>query len=249
MRTGLRIFAVVHTVIISKMKLQHLLLVSLVLAPFTACSNDTEPPPPSEAGRIVQVHFDGSFDQGTATGLTYVADRKGKNPGAAHFDGSASAFIPSSDQYNFGDTVDFSVSLWMKALRSQTPYAGLVSKGTVGSLKGFQLTCSGAMADLQLEGAKGSLEIIGKKIITDSQWHHVALVVDRDSMTATIYVDGAVDKTAKSIAVQSDLSNTNAIFIGLDRNSTSHFVGDLDDVRIYRRALTAADIQSLSSDR
>ncbi|HEY5140849.1 MAG TPA: DUF2341 domain-containing protein, partial [Methylococcales bacterium] len=73
----------------------------------------------------------------------------------------------------------------------------------------------------------------------DGHWHHVVALRD----TNEIYVDGAkVDTQSEN----NDFSavDTNVVEIGR-RSTGSYFPGSVDDVRIYNRALSAAEIQQL----
>lgn len=75
-----------------------------------------------------------------------------------------------------------------------------------------------------------------------NQWYHVATVFDGTSVR--YYVDGArIDSIATAVAIVPD---TRDLTIGADFPGTLEiFNGDIDDVRIYARALTDADIAEL----
>ncbi|MBI1979077.1 MAG: LamG domain-containing protein, partial [Candidatus Aenigmarchaeota archaeon] len=70
-----------------------------------------------------------------------------------------------------------------------------------------------------------------------SGWHHVALVYDKDGGTnnLNLYVDGVLATT--STLTGAITANTNEIEIG--KNFTN---GIVDEVKLWRRALTAAEI-------
>jgi hypothetical protein len=74
-------------------------------------------------------------------------------------------------------------------------------------------------------------------------WHHVALAYDGSHVT--FYVDGVADPSLS--ANQSSLASfTNAVLnIGYSDNGLDRFVGDIDEVRIYNRALSASEISAL----
>ena len=75
-----------------------------------------------------------------------------------------------------------------------------------------------------------------------STWHHIATVYD--GTTAKIYFDGTlVSSLAKSWATSG--TNANYFRIGQSTNGTNTFNGVVDDLKIYNRALTAAEISSL----
>jgi Tol biopolymer transport system component len=80
--------------------------------------------------------------------------------------------------------------------------------------------------------------------INDTQWHHLAAAYDRTAVR--IYIDGTLDAVVSDTApmpVRADQSIT----IGRKTSSWpwDYLKGDIDEVRIYNRALTAAEIQNL----
>jgi len=98
----------------------------------------------------------------------------------------------------------------------------------------------------------GQIDLGGSVRVDDGQWHHVAGLFD--SGTASIYVDGRLDAQTSSgaafgtgkvrygfIGARSEASS----FDGGTGNA-SPFAGDLDEVRIYNRALRREEIQELA---
>ena len=84
-----------------------------------------------------------------------------------------------------------------------------------------------------------------ESMITDGAWHHIGLVWDESCRY--LYVDGAEvakDAAALSYAVNSD----GGLHVGAGKTleAGSFFSGLIDDVRIYRRALSAEEIAALA---
>ncbi|MHC4439411.1 MAG: LamG-like jellyroll fold domain-containing protein [Planctomycetota bacterium] len=87
--------------------------------------------------------------------------------------------------------------------------------------------------------------LVSESIITDDQWHHIGCVWD-DSYRI-LYMDGI--EVAKDITAQNQLKPaTGGLYIGTDktRGAETFFSGLIDDVRIYRRALSAEEIAALA---
>ncbi len=84
--------------------------------------------------------------------------------------------------------------------------------------------------------------------ITDNNFHFAAAVVNRTNQTMSIYLDGILQQQL-SIAVVGDISNNKRLFIGhhtLDVvTGLRPFVGVLDEIEIYNRALSASEIQTI----
>jgi len=75
---------------------------------------------------------------------------------------------------------------------------------------------------------------LASEALTDSEWHHIAVTIDKDSI-ATIYVDGVeVDNYSSqaSLAAVDSLTNTSAFYIG-GNSTTDSFVGYTDEVRVW----------------
>ena len=73
---------------------------------------------------------------------------------------------------------------------------------------------------------------------TVSQWHHFVGTYDPHSGQVCIYLDGVAGSCTASGTIN---TNTQALYIGKD-NSTNYFDGNIDEVAIYDRLLTAAEI-------
>ncbi|HRB17853.1 MAG TPA: RHS repeat-associated core domain-containing protein [Nitrospira sp.] len=89
-------------------------------------------------------------------------------------------------------------------------------------------------------------------VITFDQWQHVAAAVDTVAGTAQIWVNGqAISLTAVfgPATLSGTLFNVNQQYLGRrqDPNTAGgggHFKGQLDEVRLYGRTLTLAEVQS-----
>ncbi len=76
--------------------------------------------------------------------------------------------------------------------------------------------------------------------INDNLWHHVVGVVDRTSNLMNIYVDGIRISKSSNYGTQKFFS-VDPLTIGSIKNST-FFNGILDEIAIYKRALTDAEV-------
>jgi len=99
----------------------------------------------------------------------------------------------------------------------------------------------------------GQVDLLSTMLVNDGQWHHVAGVFDSGQMI--LYIDGKIDALASGgstsgtgttrygfIGSQSEA----AVFDGNRSGTPGPFDGDLDDVRIYERALSQAEIANLA---
>ena len=88
------------------------------------------------------------------------------------------------------------------------------------------------------------LNVDSNTVVYDDTWHHVAIVHVSDEFT--IYVDGALDKSATydTAAASFGTFSTDRIGIGavLRQTACCLFTGSLDDFRVYNFALSALDV-------
>ncbi len=160
--------------------------------------------------------------------------------------GTAITFDGINDIINAGtdtslDTTDntHTISFWIR--KSAANSAGdIVSKGqgsVGGYTSGIGIHPCGAN---EFKATKfGVVDICFGAMPADTNWHHIVTVWNTDGVR--VYVDGTQN------AFNSDTSNfqtaANPLIIGNGPNG--YFDGTIDDVRIYSRALSAADITAL----
>jgi hypothetical protein len=75
-------------------------------------------------------------------------------------------------------------------------------------------------------------------------WHHIAAVVDANADRISLYSDGTVTDQATR---PSDIPPGDSTLRFAQWNMSGRlFTGDLDDVAIWRRALTAQEVAAIS---
>lgn len=202
----------------------------------------------------------GNGNDGTQSGgVTYAS--AGVIGNAAGFDGvDDEVRIPHSASLVIG-AGDITASVWVKG-NGTDQQAGILSKrieggtfnqfslvaGTISSDGSF--TPSRKISVLFIEDAGSPLWWLGYTTsdVLDDGWHHIA--ASRESSgNPIIYIDGSVVATTvvENVgAAPYDISNTEDWVIGsLNHPSSFFFNGAIDDVRVYNRALGAAEIGDL----
>jgi hypothetical protein len=92
----------------------------------------------------------------------------------------------------------------------------------------------------------GSPDLSGGRGLNDGAWHHVAMVRDPSADALRLYADGVEVGAGKAGA---DVTWTFPHAIGADHRSgsTVHFQGDLDELKVLRRAMSAAEVKAEAS--
>ena len=173
--------------------------------------------------------------------------------------GQAFNFNGVDSQVRFGNTVgnfgtnDFTIDFWIRTTATRLesviekwPVCGHASMFTV-RMGGPGVGAGKLNAVLeQDEVGSNQNSLISARQVNDGLFHHVALV--RKSTSATFYIDGILDSTASSpgitrISNSVDLVAGRSVCVGID--GTANFTGQLDEISIYNRPLSLAEIQSI----
>ncbi|MEU5996618.1 sialidase family protein [Streptomyces sp. NPDC047197] len=176
----------------------------------------------------------------------------GRFGGAIAFDGTNDAVrLPFRSQLPLG-TKDFTASLWFRysATSGEQP---LLWMGGIGTNQP-QVWLRGEPASNRVTGLittrDGSTPPRSASVRTtgaynDGQWHHIAL--RRGGGQLTLSVDGTRITTAD---VPGTVTRTSGygFHVGQRVDSRAHFTGAIDEVRVYDRALSDAELTGLGTD-
>jgi hypothetical protein len=97
-------------------------------------------------------------------------------------------------------------------------------------------------------GMEQQINMTTPALLSLNTWHHVAVTLAAGNPYAgTLYIDHAVAGTNGAMTLHAtDLGATDANFIGKSQFAAdAYFAGMIDDFRVYRRALTTAEIAAL----
>ena len=145
-----------------------------------------------------------------------------------------------------GGEGEFTVAAWINP--KQLRRGGIVSFGAPGKAQGWYLQMPDNRGTLRLEtigpdhGANGAVATQRGAILPEA-WQHVAAVVRRGKDQTRLYINGY--PAAKGEIGPASLDNPQAMLYLGRLPGAQQFHGDLDEVRLYRRALDEAEIQAL----
>ena len=156
--------------------------------------------------------------------------------------------VPNDASLNIG-TGDFSISLWMQR-SDNTATKRLLYKGASAADEiGYALAGSNTWLSLLISNGVTRVTAAGCSIPSLNQWHHVAFTVDRTSGKVTSYLNGVYQSQVDINGFSGgDISSTVDLLIGA-ASSTGWLAwpGKIDDVRIYKRVLSADEVLRLYS--
>ncbi len=212
------------------------------------------------AGMVAWWHLDES--SGTTTsdlaGFNNIGTRMngpvpvaGKVAGGLQFDGTNDyVIVPHNSELNFG-TGNFTIDAWIKTSETSGERI-IVDKQTLNGLvyQGYSFHLNAGYLSLQLADASPPNYFTNQSsgtFVADGNWHHVAVTVTRNSSTGVIfYKDGVGSAGFNLTGRQGSLDNTGPLVIGRQSYADQRrFNGILDEIEMFNRVLTAAEIQSI----
>lgn len=191
----------------------------------------------------------GSGNHGTVYGATLTTDRCGNVNSAYSFNGTTN-YIQTLFAGPTG-SVSRSVSFWARTSNSNlmTTFAYGNSSGGLAYAIQHSYNCSGVGVDVNNQAITR-----GNSCVHNNNWHHIVAVLNSTVSTqlggVLFYVDG-IQQTSLSCSVSGTTQTINTgslypISIGRIHDASSRFFsGDLDDVYLYNRVLSLAEIQQL----
>ena len=182
-------------------------------------------------------------NNGTVYGATYTTDRNEQSNKAMDFDGTGDYISLGDLSETEGDAL--SLFAWVK-VEGTGGEGGVISKGNYYS--GTSSWFFGVNAwgfDNRFGFSIKNDSVLFYNDFPSNQWVHVGVVYDKDNEIAKLYRDGVVIKDGLNGGSFISLPNTSIpIFIG-NTDTNDYFDGQIQDARIYNRALTQTEITEL----
>lgn len=200
-----------------------------------------------------------SFDQTTGTvleddsgnrrigqinGATFVTD--GRFGGALHFQPGNSVTVQ-----NFPDpTPSWTFSAW---IRISNEDAAVDELGTAVSTEdyqkgGWEFQTYGRSSGIlwhfgYLSEPPGKYIHYERRGFETGRWSHATIVREGDANVLNVYVDGVLAESQPSVPPM--LPGTSTLLMGKWEGAARLFAGSLDDIAIYQRALSAAEVAEI----
>ncbi len=175
------------------------------------------------------------------------APSTGLGGGSGEFDGNDDALaFPHHEVFATPD--GFTLSLWMRLPSAPADHRSLLAKPVGAEVADtWELFFLAGTLRFKLQGEDSSASITIPPPYAVDEWIHIASTWD--GSTAAAYYQGTLVDTIGVPTIQVD---DHPILVGLDQDNgtpAGFFAGDLDEIRIYQRALDTAEITALSNAR
>ncbi|PJA67762.1 hypothetical protein CO157_02735, partial [Candidatus Peregrinibacteria bacterium CG_4_9_14_3_um_filter_49_12] len=191
---------------------------------------------------------DGTHTNSPTISTTLPSAMNTANVRSLSFDGSDDyVSVTDSNSLDLG-TSDFTFSMWIRKDAVDTRKFLYNQRVDGGNYVEIEWEADNTIQIDSTTATVQSVLVNGATALSATTWYHVAFVVDRDSAANTeVYVNGTVDTTGTPTVSTSDLSLAANVSIGRWSGDGLYWDGQIDDVRIYNRALTAAEIKALAA--
>ena len=182
-------------------------------------------------------------NHGTVYGAVLTTDQMGQGNRAMSFDGD--------DDYincGTGSSLDlgarsFTITTWIKADSVTDPYAGIVTRR--GGSGGYYQLSLHTNSNIVFYTHDLTIARQQAKPINLGQWYFVTAIIDRDANLIKLSLDGGTFVTNDITGLGNIGDNSDPVRIGWEKANNAYFNGTISDVRIYNRALSANEIDTL----
>jgi len=178
----------------------------------------------------------GSSVGSSAGGVTFAAGAVGQG---FSLDGTVSSYIQVADAATLRIAGPITIDAWINPAASATAVTGrIVDKIMAGGANGYLLD----VVSSQLRIAIGADSLSSGVAVPNALFTHVAGVYNGASLS--LYMNGVLVAT-KTTAVAALPTSNLPLRIGADSAGANRFAGVIDEPRIFSRALSADEIQSI----
>lgn len=154
--------------------------------------------------------------------------------------------IPDSGVFNFASTRIFSLEAWVNGPGAQEAGAAIIAKGTGAGGEQFAIDVpNGNYRFFGWDGGSPNNAVVAQSSVApNGTWQHLVAVLDQPAGRMKLYVNGVERATATPRPTV--VNTTHEVSIGARKGSSAgydlNFDGRIDEVAIYNRALSVAEI-------
>jgi hypothetical protein len=174
----------------------------------------------------------------------------GKVLNAANFDGVSGYVALQTNNFNYDDfTQGFTVALWAYPTASAVNWARFIDFGNGPGNDNIIFSRNGTTPDLTFEvrlNITSAGQVTAPGAIALNQWQHFVATMDNTG-TVVLYKNGVPLTTNVLTSVPNVVTRTNNYLGRSNFPQDGYYAGEMDDVRIYTRALSPAAVAALAN--
>jgi len=205
----------------------------------------------------------GNGNNGMATNVLPTTDRFGNNNAAYYFnssEGADSSWVVVKDNASLRlSGTDFTINTWVKPTQYNSNYGAIIIDkrghvsnscwivGMSGKYAYYPGISQAGMPYLASTDATGYPVLATTSPLDTTKWHMVTTIYIVSTRTASIYIDGVLNNSVSNMPAPAATNNAD-IYIGKDNPvdfGGYFFQGKINDIRIYNRAISIAQIINL----
>ncbi len=180
--------------------------------------------------------------------ITFVNDRNGNSFNAAYFNGTSHITVMNDSVLQL--TNEFTISVWLKpdtgyGLPSTVGYVYFVGRWKNTGLKASTWNLSYNVQTNSVMGSThdGNVNSLcpSSNTLPENHWTHIAFIFQ--SGKAYIYINGELSNSVPAVTPQYSDYN---LEIGWQNDNRCLYIGGMDELMIFNRALTESEILQLS---
>ena len=184
----------------------------------------------------------------TASGITYSSGKFGNAATYSGTNASSGSKIYVSNNIYGSSTSTFTVSLWIKCTNTsgEIPIAG--NGGTIGGTQGYAMYLNSGSVALTFRSSNGNQDLYYGSSINDNAWHHLVLTFNNGPYA--LYLDGELELSGTTTNFLNNTTPSFDTYFGnrWNRNEAGVIAGQIDQIRIYDKPLSAASITNLYNE-
>jgi parallel beta-helix repeat protein len=184
-------------------------------------------------------------------GATYGTGVNGTSNTAFSFDG-VDDYVNIADNASLEFTTQMTADAWFNTSTTAAGLGQIVNKMGPSGNYAYSLMRSGSgiRADFSSDGNGGGNYVTissASGLLTAGEWYHAAVTFN--SGLAKLYLNG-VEVASSTLSISNIYASGNsAVNLGRDGGNIQFFSGRIDDVGLYNRSLTAAEINTIVNAR
>jgi len=215
-----------------------------------SASAATLPPPPADIASGLGLYY--MFDEGAGSlasdssgngnagsllgGTAWAAGKLGQ---ALSFDG-VSGNVTAATTAGLNLSTTLTMAAWINP-SDVTAYRTIVAKGAFWQ-RGYGMNLINGKLNLVKVGIG---DVTSSVLLSAGTWQHVAITWNAATSEVKFYLNGALAQTVIDASVVNAPLDSDNLLVGFWLGGGSYFAGAMDELRVYNRVLSAADISTL----